>query len=92
MAVSIARHRITLTVHLHLFFTNFCLCKACTSFDHADGRTRTTKLTSQASFAVITFNSFSVFSIPPTSLSPLPSFPTVHAPVESPISTYMHDL
>ncbi|KAG4392252.1 hypothetical protein AAZX31_04G097100 [Glycine max] len=40
----------------------------------------------------VTFNNFSVFSRPPAPLSPLPPFPTVHAPAESPISAYMRDL
>lgn len=42
------------------------------------------------------FNNFPVFARPPgpasAPLSPLPPFPTVHAPAESPISAYMRDL
>ncbi|XP_061353395.1 VQ motif-containing protein 9 [Gastrolobium bilobum] len=37
----------------------------------------------------VSFNNFSGFGRP---LSPLPPFPTVHAPAESPISAYMRDL
>ncbi|CAJ1974080.1 unnamed protein product [Sphenostylis stenocarpa] len=40
----------------------------------------------------VSFNNFSVFARPPAPLSPLPPFPTVHAPAESPISAYMRDL
>ncbi|QCD93178.1 VQ motif-containing protein 9 [Vigna unguiculata] len=40
----------------------------------------------------VPFNNFSVFARPPAPLSPLPPFPTVHAPAESPISAYMRDL
>ncbi|XP_057424392.1 VQ motif-containing protein 9 [Lotus japonicus] len=37
-------------------------------------------------------NAFTGFGRPSAPLSPLPPFPTVHAPAESPISAYMRDL
>lgn len=44
-------------------------------------------------FNAVNFNNtFSGFGRPPAPLSPLPPFPTVHAPAESPISAYMRDL